>query len=143
MAFKVKRKTFWKSVSWYAGAIFFGQIQLWLVWVKSKGNLLTADDLTYNKILMDGYILFFCTGVTTSLGLDYWFNNSYFKRNDSILYFIAPFIILLASIVIGSLIIGQDTQHANMPFIRLCHTFLIISTTFYIVTIKLKEFSKI
>lgn len=139
---RLRKGALLKSSSWLIGSIIVGQLQLWVVWFRSSGTIISTDDLTYNKVLLDGYILFFCTGITTSLGLDYWFNNKFVTKRESLIYFLGPFVILTFALLIGSSFIGQDPKEIKMNFIRWMHSFLIAITTLYILLLKANEFSK-
>ena len=139
---KISVKTIFRSFFWLILSAIFGQLQLWVVW---GSNSLTVNPnmLTYDKVILDGYILFFCTGITASLALDYYFDNRITKRGEQLIYSLFPIVVVLLGVLIGTNLLGKDPKQVNLEGIKFFHIWLMGLTSVYVVTIKYKAFIKI
>ena len=138
---KFSAKTVFRGIFWLALSIIFGQLQLWVV--LGNDEMSNTHIMTFQKIILGGYPLFFCTGITTSLGLDYYFETKIAKRGEQIVYSLFPFAVLLLGVFIGSNMLGKDIRHINLDLLNTFHWWLFALTSLYIITIKYKEFVRL
>jgi hypothetical protein len=132
---RLSTKTVLRSFFWLILSVIFGQLQLWVIWGNNEiGN--TPDIMTFEKIILQGYPLFFCTGITTSLGLDYYFETKIARRDEQIIYSLFPFVVLLLGVFIGANMLGKDIKNINIHKLNFFHLWLVSLTGIYIITVK-------
>lgn len=108
---KVVIKAVLKSIGWNFFGIALGLLQLILLWLyKSLGN----ENLYFNKVLMDGVILFFCSAFVFASVIEYnCMKEQYAKSFISFFFFALPIVMMGLIIVLYYAIIAFD-ENINM-----------------------------
>jgi hypothetical protein len=137
------KNKFWsnlgKGVSWMFLTTMFGLLQLWLI---LGHNLVVKEDiLTYNQVLLDGFLLFFITAIVSTISVDFFLSDLVFSRIIvGLLFVLYPLVIML--MCVGLFYIGLDKSPIELELntIEAVQFTLITMTIIYAISTKTLKF---
>jgi len=92
----------WKTFKWFIFTLLVGLSPIFIPWGFSY---IIQSDITFNKIIMDGTLLFFSATIVSSLLIDYWQSQESIniKSWTGIFYVAMPTIIVASCIILFAL----------------------------------------
>ncbi len=133
-------KAFWKSFIWILLIILFGLMQLWL---RICSSYVRKDILfSFEKILLDGVIVFFVTAIITTITIDFYFSKKrvYPKWAVGFMFGLFPCIIVLASAWLFGICLGQGNEVLNTHVIKSIEYVIITMSFIYSIAVKILKF---
>ncbi|QYJ81808.1 hypothetical protein [Shewanella aegiceratis] len=129
-------KSFGKGLLWTCFTMIFGLLQLWIV--LANGAVITSYNVDFNKIVLDGTLLFFTSAVVASICTDYYLGNKckLNKIASSIIYFVYPVIVLICCIWLFSLNFSEHKNNLDLAQITNIQITIIVMTIIYAITTK-------
>lgn len=128
--------SFGKGLLWTCFTVLFGLLQLWIVLANEV--VITTYNVDFNKIILDGTLLFFTSAVVASICTDYFLTKKckLNKIASSIIYFIYPIAVLLCCIWLFSLNFSEYKENLDIAQIKNIQLSVICMTIFYAITTK-------
>lgn len=129
-----------KSLTWVGVTTLFGLLQLWLTFFKSL--LVKTTIFPYEKILLDGVLLFFVTAVVTALTTDYYLSKiDYPKWLVGIVFGFYPLLIVIVSVGLFFLFLYEEIRNLDIFLVEDIEKAIMIMTSIYAIVVKLLEYS--
>lgn len=130
---------FFKSLLWILLSIFFGMLQIWIVF--GYENITSSKLLSNEKIILDGVLLFFITGIVSSIAIDFFLSKENYNRAIvGFLFVLYPFIVIITAVCIYCITINKVQRELNMDSLKSLHIVLIAMTIIYTVITKIMQF---
>lgn len=129
-------KAFGKGVLWTIFTVIFGLLQLW--YVIANDFVITSYNLDFNKIIMDGTLLFFTSAVVSAICTDYYLGKKceLHKIAVSFIYFIFPLLVIICCIWLFSLNFSSYKNDIDVEQITNIQISIIVMTLLYAVVTK-------
>lgn len=133
-------KSLGKGVLWILLSALFGLIQMWIVFFDSF--LDTATTLKIEDIISQGFLIYFCSGITVSFMIDYFLSSeiNYLRNFEKIFYLLYPILILLFVIIVGTKFQVSTEGSINIDNAKTLQTIIILMTIIYSLVIKTKDY---
>lgn len=132
-------KALFKSFVWIMLTILFGLLQLWLVLGSSL--LIRTFNVSYEKIFLDGVLLFFVTAVVTALATDYYFSDRpYPGWAETIMFAFFPFVIIVLSVWLFGICLGREDLDIDIEGLKNVEYAVLFMTFIYAIVVKFIEF---
>jgi hypothetical protein len=118
--------SFTKSISWLGLTLFFGLLQIWLIWLDSS---LTGKPFPWNKFIQDGSLLFFATAIVSSVTIDYLLLKkvSHWGSFDVFMFVIFPSAIILLCVALFYISYLQPSEINNKLLYPIEQSILIVT----------------
>lgn len=117
----------------------FGLLQLWLI---LGHNLVVKENiLTYNQVLLDGFLLFFITAIVSTISVNFFLSDLIFSRVIvGLLFVLYPTVIMI--MCIGLFYISHDKSQVELELntIEAVQLTLITMTVIYAISTKTLKF---
>lgn len=128
------------AISWTLFASFFGLLQLFFLMLYAAISKELVFD--FNKILQDGVLLFFSSGLVVALPLDYYFSQtlSFPKRVEAILFYLLPGIVVILVTVLYSSLYRATPGDAEMAFVEVLQIGILTFSCIFAAIIKMLMF---
>lgn len=128
--------SFGKGLLWTSFTVIFGLLQLWIV--LANGAVITTYNVNFDRIILDGTLLFFTSAVVSSICTDYYLGNKckLNKIASSIIYFIYPILVLICCVWLFSLNFSEHKNSLDITQIKNIQLTIIVSTILYAITTK-------
>lgn len=136
-------KKFWsnfgKGVSWVFLTAMFGLLQLWLI---LGHNLVVKENiLTYNQVLLDGFLLFFITAIVSTISVDFFLSDLIFSRLIvGLLFVLYPIVIMIMCIGLFYISLDKSQVELELNTIEAVQFTLITMTIIYAISTKTLKF---
>ena len=129
-------KAFGKGVLWTMFTVIFGLLQLW--YVIANDFVITTYNLDFDKIIMDGTLLFFTSAVVSAICTDYYLGKKceLHKIAVSFIYFIFPLLVIMCCIWLFSLNFSSYKNYIDVKQITNIQISVIVMTVLYAVVTK-------
>ena len=130
-----------KSIIWSLFTVFFGLLQIWLIWANSF--VLKDKEFLFGEFIMDGALLFFSTAIVSSLTIDHYLSERrpYLDIKTILAFILFPFIIVFLSVWLFGVCYGRTVNEVELDFIIIIEYSIFTATLVYAFGIKLMAFN--
>jgi hypothetical protein len=134
----------WRSSLWVVFTVIFGLLQFGIIW--EQNIVLKAETpLEYERIIMDGALLFFSTAIVASLTIDYFLLRkeiTFEKGTTGFLFVLFPVTILILSISLFTAFYRKDPANINFYFVQIMELIIFSTTLIYAFFVKVLLYLK-
>jgi hypothetical protein len=138
--FKHLCKSLGKGLIWLFLSALFGLIQMWIVLLNDFMSVESTSIL--DKIISQGFLVFFCSGITISMAIDFHLSDKKesSKNLEKILYFLYPFVMFILVTFIGTKFEISENGTINISSAKLLQTIIVFMTIIYALVIKTRDY---
>jgi len=140
ITWKRKIGVLWKTFKWFIFTLIVGLSPIIIPWTLSY---VIPSDITFEKIVMEGTLLFFSATIVASLLIDYWQSQDSIdiKSWSGIFYVVMPICIIGGCIILFALNFERTEQVISFDFTVAIQIFLLFASFIYAIGIKFSIFT--
>jgi len=127
--------TIWKTVKWFIFTLIIGLLPILLSYGLS---FITPSDITFERIIMDGGLLFFSLAIVSSMFVDYYQSQEIFDLKSLINSLIigTPVIVLLICIISFTLLYQKTEEQIDFNILTGIQLVVLFMSFLYTILIK-------
>jgi len=133
-----------KAITWTCMTALFGLLQVWLILATSFVLVGESLSTNFDKLFLDGALLFFSIAIVSSLTIDHHLSQRTFQSDlfDKFMFTFFPVMILIVCVWLFTTCFGKQENELNFVFVQILECFIFFMALIYGFIVKISAFNQ-